>query len=116
VIAWLVIAWGRKLLRNEKPRPHPKMQTGSFVLSPLARLLHLTGKLRDAGFVPAAPGILVVKILFVEFCWRFLLVQSRRGFRAPYAAGDSAKDLPVPPQRQNEGRLVPFTALASVVS
>jgi hypothetical protein len=46
----------------EKPRPHPKMQTGSFVLSPLARLLHLTEKLRGAGFVPAAPGI-----LFVEF-------------------------------------------------
>ena len=92
------------------------MQTGSFVLSPLARLLHLTGKLRGAGFVPAAPGILVVKILFVEFSWRFLLVQSHRGFRAPYAAGDSAKDLPVPPQRQNEGRLVPFTALANVVS
>jgi hypothetical protein len=107
-------------LRNEKPRPHPKMQTGSFVLSPLARLLHLTGKLRGAGFVPAAPGILVVKILFVEFSWRFLLaillVQSHRRFRAPYAVGDSAKDLPVPPQRQNEGRLVPFTALANVVS
>ena len=107
-------------LRNEKPRPHPKMQTGSFVLSPLARLLHLTGKLRDAGFVPAAPGILFVKLSSLnslsEFAWRFLLLESHRGFRAPYSAGNSAKDLPVPPQRQNEGRLVPFTALANVVS
>jgi hypothetical protein len=62
-IAWLVIACARRhSLQNEKPRAHPKMQAGPFVLSPLARLLHLTGKLRGAGFVPAVP-----EILFVEF-------------------------------------------------
>jgi hypothetical protein len=92
------------------------MQTGSFVLSPLARLLHLTGKRRGGGFVPAAPGILVVKIFFVnslgDFSWWNLIAGSARHMPPAIAQ----KDLPVPPQRQNEGRLVPFTALASVVS
>jgi hypothetical protein len=27
--------------KHEKPRQHPKTPTGSFMLSPLARLLHL---------------------------------------------------------------------------
>jgi hypothetical protein len=45
-------------LQNEKPRLHSKMQTGSFMLSPLARLLHLTEKRRSAGFVPATANFL----------------------------------------------------------
>jgi hypothetical protein len=46
------VASGRPL-HSEKPRLHSKMQTGSFMLSPLARLLHLTEKRRSTGFVPA---------------------------------------------------------------
>jgi hypothetical protein len=37
---------------HEKPRQHPKMLTGFFMLSPLSRLLHLNRKCRLKGFVP----------------------------------------------------------------
>src|SRR5882724_5164687 len=50
---------------NEKPRRHPKIPTGSFMLSPLARLLHLNPELPRRGFVPARPKFLAVP-LFAE--------------------------------------------------
>src|SRR6185503_11735512 len=65
---------------NEKPRLHPKMQTGSFMLSPLARLLHLRGKRGGSDFVPAAPGILLVEFVAGSAAIRFRLnARTRRG-------------------------------------
>src|SRR6185295_10757812 len=65
-IAWLTIACGRRPfapcrpLHNEKPRLHSKMQTGSFMLSPLARLLHLREKRR---------GRRLRSCRSLKFCW-----------------------------------------------
>ena len=84
---------GSPLIRinNEKPRRHPKMLTGSFMLSPLARLLHLRGKHREAGFVPA----------IANFPGEFSLCTRLRFDvrRQPRRVG---KPLSVPPQRQND--------------
>src|ERR1700754_4063484 len=43
---------------HEKPRHHPKMLTGFFMLSPLSRLLHLGKKRRVDDFVPD-PGEII---------------------------------------------------------
>jgi hypothetical protein len=91
-------------LQNEKPRLHSKMQTGSFMLSPLARLLHLTEKRRSAGFVPATANFL-----------GGISCGSTRHIPSGITRR-SGKLLPVPPQRQNEVRPDPFNALAKVVS
>src|SRR3954453_19177105 len=66
-------------LHNEKPRLHSKMQTGSFMLSPLARLLHLTEKRRSTGFVPAAANLPAAVPGGIRL-W----------FHAPYSFGDNA--------------------------
>ena len=71
-IAWLVVTvQGIRILAQQKPRLHPRMKTGCFVRSPLARLVHLTKN------VDAPASFL-------------LLLQFSRRFRAPYSASDDA--------------------------
>src|SRR5439155_6712614 len=108
---------------SQKPRPHPKMQTGSFVLSPLARLLHSKEKRRGAGFVPGTlfPDFSSWNsssgILLAEFCCG----STRRTLSAMMAKTEQASAGPTSPpergragsiQRIGQGRLVIFFALA----
>jgi hypothetical protein len=92
------VAWIR-LLSNEKPRRHPKTQTGSFMLSPLTRLLHLEIQQRGTDFVPG------VASFFAEYFWRRSAGHERR-----------RHSVSVPPQRQDVCRPDPLIAFARVVS
>src|SRR4051794_10100133 len=106
LIAWLPLGAAIDS-KNEKPRLHPKTPTGSFMLSPLARLQHLDRKPTDWSFVPPCQWFFASS---AKSAFRFSIQRKARSDRAWLCRARAAL------QFQNEGRLNPLQALPSVVA
>src|SRR4029078_105392 len=100
------ISRGRLLLSKRKPRLHPKMPTGSFVLSPLARLLALQRKRPGIGVVPAF--VKFSRRNSLAFPWRFFGGNDEASFCCSTPERMPAGSI----YRVGQGRLVILFALA----